>query len=174
MTGFEYTAAVGMLYEGMTEDGLQVIRDVRARYDGRKRSPFNEAECGHHYVRSMASWLGVWLLLGFHYHAGTGLVRLAPRLAADPLRGLWCVPTGWGSYLWSRGDGAGRLEIAVDRGRLDCGAVEVAASGAGAAEVSLGARPLGARVDASGPLARIELTERVSIGAGETLRLQLR
>ncbi len=51
MTGFEYTAAVGMLYEGMTAEGLACIGDIRDRYDGRKRSPFDEAECGHHYAR---------------------------------------------------------------------------------------------------------------------------
>jgi hypothetical protein len=48
MTGFEYTAAVGMLQEGMEEEGLRCIEAIRARYDGRKRSPFDEAECGHH------------------------------------------------------------------------------------------------------------------------------
>ena len=36
MTGFEYTAAVGMLYEGLTDDGLQCIKTIRDRYDGRR------------------------------------------------------------------------------------------------------------------------------------------
>lgn len=40
-----------------TEDAAEkVVRDIRSRYDGRKRSPFNEAECGHHYVRALAAW----------------------------------------------------------------------------------------------------------------------
>jgi non-lysosomal glucosylceramidase len=46
MTGFEYAAAIGMLYEEILEEGLTCIRAIRARYDGRKRSPFDEAECG--------------------------------------------------------------------------------------------------------------------------------
>ncbi len=65
MTGFEYTAAVGLLYEGDVESGLEVIRNIRARYDGKKRSPFDEAECGHHYARAMASWAAVPALSGF-------------------------------------------------------------------------------------------------------------
>jgi non-lysosomal glucosylceramidase len=69
MTGFEYTAAVGMLYEGLTAEGLESISDVRARYDGRKRSPFDEAECGHHYARAMAAWAAVLAMTGFHYSA---------------------------------------------------------------------------------------------------------
>jgi len=43
MTGFEYAAAVGMLYESMPEEGLRCIRYIRQRYDGSKRSPFDEA-----------------------------------------------------------------------------------------------------------------------------------
>ena len=42
-----------MLYEGQRKNGLQTMRDIRNRYDGAKRSPFDEAECGHHYARAM-------------------------------------------------------------------------------------------------------------------------
>ncbi len=56
MTGFEYTAATGLLQVGATEEGLEIVRAIRDRYDGRKRNPFDEAECGHHYARAMASW----------------------------------------------------------------------------------------------------------------------
>jgi uncharacterized protein (DUF608 family) len=69
MTGFEYTAGNGMLYEGMHEEGLKVIRNIRARYDGRKRSPFDEAECGHHYARAMTAYGAVLALTGFNYSA---------------------------------------------------------------------------------------------------------
>ena len=51
--------------------GAAVIRAIRARYDGRKRNPFDEAECGHHYARAMASWAAVLALSGFHYSAVT-------------------------------------------------------------------------------------------------------
>ncbi len=77
MTGFEYTAAVGMLYEGLVDEGVQCIRNIRARYDGRKRSPFDEAECGHHYARAMASWAAVPALSGFHYSAIDKSIRWA-------------------------------------------------------------------------------------------------
>jgi len=55
-TGLEYSAAIGLLLDGRTDEALRVVRDARSRYDGRRRNPFNEVECGHHYVRSMASW----------------------------------------------------------------------------------------------------------------------
>ena len=95
MTGFEYTAAVGMLYEGMTEEGVQHIADIRARYDGLKRSPFDEAECGHHYARAMASWAAVLALTGFHFSAVTHTMTVA---AADaPVQWFWSNGAAWGT-----------------------------------------------------------------------------
>jgi hypothetical protein len=79
MTGFEYTAAIGMLYEGQTENGLRCITSVRNRYDGMKRSPYDEAECGHHYGRAMASWAAGLALTGFHYSAVDGMLKLAAK-----------------------------------------------------------------------------------------------
>jgi non-lysosomal glucosylceramidase len=72
MTGFEYVAAIGLLYENEEDAGLHCIKAIRDRYDGRTRSPFNEAECGHHYARAMASWAAILALSGFHYSAVTG------------------------------------------------------------------------------------------------------
>jgi non-lysosomal glucosylceramidase len=93
MTGFEYTAAVGMIYEGQTEAGLESIRDIRERYDGRRRSPFDEAECGHHYARAMASWAAVLALTGFHYSA----VDQRMTFAARPGRFFWSTGYGYGT-----------------------------------------------------------------------------
>lgn len=93
MTGFEYTAAVGMIYEGMESEGLKVIGDIRNRYDGAKRSPFDEAECGHHYARAMASWGAVPALTGFHYSA----VENAMQMAARPGKWFWSNGYAWGT-----------------------------------------------------------------------------
>ena len=38
MTGFEYTAAIGMLYEGQNQAGLKCVKNIRDRYDGQKRN----------------------------------------------------------------------------------------------------------------------------------------
>ncbi len=78
MTGFEYTAGVHMLYEGQTANGLKVISAIRRRYDGHQRSPFDEAECGHHYARAMASWAAVLALTGFHYSGVEQRITFAP------------------------------------------------------------------------------------------------
>ena len=56
MTGFEYIVALGLAQRGDTARAERVVRNIRDRYDGRKRNPFNEAECGNHYVRALAAW----------------------------------------------------------------------------------------------------------------------
>lgn len=55
-TGIEYAYAALALYEGFTDEALQVVSAVRARYDGRQRNPFNEVECGDHYIRALSAW----------------------------------------------------------------------------------------------------------------------
>lgn len=96
MTGFEYTAAIGMLYEGQTDEGLMCIQDIRNRYDGLKRNPFNEAECGHHYARAMASWAAVLALTGFHYSGVEQSMTFAPHE---------------GVFFWSNGHAWGRCVL---------------------------------------------------------------
>jgi non-lysosomal glucosylceramidase len=99
MTGFEYTAAVGMIYEGMEKEGLQVIRNIRKRYDGAKRNPFNEAECGHHYARAMASWASVLALTKFQYSAIDKTINFRNQI---------------GKWFWSNGYAWGTCEISED------------------------------------------------------------
>jgi hypothetical protein len=112
MTGFEYTAAVGMLYVGDAENGLKVIRDVRARYDGKKRSPFDEAECGHHYARAMASWAAVLALTGFEWNG----VEKAMTFGANEGTFFWSNGAAWGTC---RVEGGGKTaELTVLHGGL--------------------------------------------------------
>ncbi len=96
MTGFEHTAAVAMMYEDQVEEGLKTIRDIRNRYDGKKRNPFNEAEYGHHYARSMMAWGGVLATTGFHYSG----VEKSIRFTSKP-----------GTYFWSNGYSWGTCEV---------------------------------------------------------------
>jgi len=104
MTGFEWTAAVGLLYEGMVDDGLACISAIRQPYNGRRRNPYDEAECGHHYARAMASWSAVLALTGFHYSAVTGTMRFQ---AQD------------GIHFWSTGDAWGTCAISGKTGKLE-------------------------------------------------------
>ncbi|GIZ09689.1 GH116 family glycosyl-hydrolase [Flavobacterium sp. UMI-01] len=93
MTGFEHTAAVSMMYEGQIAEGIKTTQDVRDRYDGKKRNPFDEAEFGHHYARSMMAWGGVLASSGFHYSG----VDKSMRFTSKPGTYFWSNGTSWGT-----------------------------------------------------------------------------
>lgn len=117
MTGFEYTAAIGMLYEGEIEAGLKCIRAIRDRYDGKKRSPFDEAECGHHYARAMASWAGILALTGFHYSAvDKGMTFAASEQSSQY---FWSTGYAWGTCKHTvASDKSYRVEVNVLYGNV--------------------------------------------------------
>ncbi len=114
MTGFEYTAAVGMLYESQTKEGLKCIQNVRDRYDGQKRSPFDEAECGHHYARAMASWAAVLALTGFQYSGVDKAMTLAPEGGQH----FWSNGYAWGTCSLKKAGRGMRVELSVLQGDL--------------------------------------------------------
>ena len=67
MTGFEYMFA-GLLYsEGFESEAFEVVKSIRDRYDGKKRNPWNEMECGSNYVRAMASFALLPIISGFDF-----------------------------------------------------------------------------------------------------------
>ena len=123
MTGFEYTAAVGMIYEGLDKLALQTVSDIRDRYDGRKRSQFNEAECGHHYARAMASWAAVLAFTGFQYSA----VDSAITFTMPEQKAKWFFSTGysWGTVTIKPGKQSCSVELKVLGGQLSIKSFEL-------------------------------------------------
>jgi non-lysosomal glucosylceramidase len=95
-TGLEYTAATGMFYSGMQKEGLNIITDTRNRFDGYKRNPFNEEECGNHYARAMAAWSAMIALSRFNYSGVEKSFSITP------------VP---GNYFWSNGYSWGNVKV---------------------------------------------------------------
>jgi hypothetical protein len=78
MTGFEYAFAGLLISEGYFKEGETVVKAVRDRYDGEKRNPFNEIECGSNYARSMASFALLPLYSGFTFDMTRGHMGFAP------------------------------------------------------------------------------------------------
>jgi len=82
-TGIEYQVASHLMLEGMVEEGLDIVRTCRDRYDGRFRNPFNEYECGHWYARAMASYALIYGMTGVRYDAVTKTLFIRPRIKGD-------------------------------------------------------------------------------------------
>lgn len=68
-TGIEYQVASHLMLAGMVDEGLDIVRTCRDRYDGKVRNPFNEYECGSWYARALASYGLMQGLTGLRYDA---------------------------------------------------------------------------------------------------------
>ncbi|MCS6831580.1 MAG: non-lysosomal glucosylceramidase, partial [bacterium] len=117
-TGIEYQVASHLIYEGFLEEALAIVKGVRDRYNGERRNPWNEIECGNHYARAMASYALLLALAGFFYSAPKGLLRFAPRVYPDDFACFFSVDSGWGMVKQAFGAGYKRAEVQVHRGRL--------------------------------------------------------
>ncbi|MFB6295781.1 MAG: GH116 family glycosyl-hydrolase [Halobacteriales archaeon] len=135
-TGIEYQVASHLLSRGRVEKGLELVRAVRTRHDGRRRNPWNEFECGPHYARAGASWAVYEALCGLTVdlrdeadlpEGDTVEVSEAvndhgfavdPAIEADPFRCFWVTGDAWGTCELdgSTGDGA-EIEVLYRDGR---------------------------------------------------------
>jgi uncharacterized protein (DUF608 family) len=172
MTGFEYAAATHMLFAGMVREGVECIGNIRARYDGERRNPWDEAECGHHYARAMAAWSGVLALSGFRYHGVRESVTALPRIAERDFRCFWATATGWGTFSLRREAAATQLTLEVDHGTLACRSCAIPAA-AGESTASLNARRIGHQVRRDREQAVFQFAERLELREGGQLRLEV-
>lgn len=172
-TGSEYSAAVLMLYHGMEKEGTECIGDIRARYDGEKRNPWDEAECGHHYARAMAAWSGIPALSGFLYDGRKGEILVRPRINTPNFRCIWSAGTGWGSFSVT----ASGVRVRVLKGKLACRSVacrEPAARGSGrTGAVTLNGKSIGHKITLRNGLAVFDLDSPLTIEEGAELWLNV-
>ena len=94
-TGVEYQLACHMIQEGMTEEGLRLVRSVRERFDGKKRNPWNEFECGSNYARSMSSYSLLLAFSGFRYDGVEKRIGFFP-VCPENFRSFFSCGSGWG------------------------------------------------------------------------------
>ncbi len=114
MAGFEWMFAVNLVLNGMLDEAEEVSRAIRDRYDGVKRNPWNEIECGSNYARSMASYALLQAYAGFQYDMVEGSFSFAPKLPGA-FRTFWSIGVAWGT--WERLDN-GTRRITVLHGTL--------------------------------------------------------
>lgn len=97
-TGLEYQAASHMVMRDMPDEALELVRAVRRRFDGRRRNPWNEYECGSNYARAMSSYALILAASGFVYDLGRELLGFVPHDPAQERCYFWSVGTGYGVY----------------------------------------------------------------------------
>jgi hypothetical protein len=114
-TGIEYQVASHLMRLGLVNEGLDIVRTCRDRYDGRVRNPFNEYECGHWYARAMSSYALLFGLSGARYDAVDKILYLEPAIKGD-FRCFFSTASSYGTVGVRKGkpfyeSGKGELEI---------------------------------------------------------------
>lgn len=118
-TGLEYEVAGLLLCAGEAEPGLRIVTAARARHDGRTQNPWNDIECGDHYVRAMASWALLELASGYGYDAAAGEIGFAPALTPDDYRAPFVARDGWGTFEQRVAGGVQEERITLAFGSLE-------------------------------------------------------
>ena len=113
--------ATHLIYEGMVKEGLQIVKAVRDRHDGVKRNPWNEVECGHHYVRSLASWGLLPALSGFAFDMTRKRISFSPVINAKDFSCFFATGTAGGVYRQRVDSRTGKRtwDVEVMEGSLD-------------------------------------------------------
>ena len=117
-TGVEYQVAAHMLWEGMDDLAVRIVDGLRERYDGARRNPWNEVECGDHYARAMASWSVLEAAAGYRLDTSKGTISFGPRLNPDNFRAPWVASEAWGSFAQKLGQDSLEATISVANGTL--------------------------------------------------------
>jgi uncharacterized protein (DUF608 family) len=119
-TGIEYQVASHLMFEGLVDEGLEIVRVCRDRYDGRVRNPFDEYECGHWYARALASYGLLQGLTGVRYDAVDKTLYIDSKVGSD-FRSFLSTETGFGTV----GLKKGKPFVDVKRGGIDISRVIV-------------------------------------------------
>jgi non-lysosomal glucosylceramidase len=175
-TGIEYQVAGHMVWEGLLEEAIVMVRAIHDRYDPLKHNPWNEIECGDHYARAMASWGVFTALSGYEHHGPSGHIAFAPRISPEDFRSAFTAADGWGTFSQTRDGAAQRQRIDVKWGKLRVRtlAFELAAGKTPAkVTVMTGGKPVEANHTADGNRVRIEFAGDVTLREGEALELRI-
>ncbi len=169
-TGQEYLVAALMMNWGMVREGVECVENIRARYDGEKRNPWDEPECGHHYARALSSWSTVIALSGFLYDGVNNAVVAVPRLQRDNFECFWSTGTGWGTFSERRQAGRTEFVLKVLNGKLACRSCEIAAAGTVASVESLG-RLVTNQVERRAERMVVTLAQTTTLAANDEIRI---
>jgi non-lysosomal glucosylceramidase len=170
-TGIEYQAAAHMIYAGMVREGVECIENTRRRYDGERRNPWDEAECGHHYARAMSAWSAVLALSGFRYHGAEQSAVITPHVNAAKFSCFWSAAPAWGTFTQGAANGRRRVALSVAEGNLPLRSVALAPGAATSSSATLAGRTVAHELRRSDSALSLVFREQITIRPGEELVL---
>jgi hypothetical protein len=166
--GIEYQVASHLIYEGLVEEGLAIVKGVRDRHDGVRRNPWNEFECGNHYARSLASYALLLALADFRYAAPDQRLHFAPRVYPEDFACLFSLPAAWGMVKQSLSPDVRRAVVQVHAGALKLRQLHIGFA-APEPRVTLAGRPVTVAVEASEGGTALRFDQPVVLEASQSL-----
>lgn len=95
-SGVELAFASLLIYDGMPNEGLQVVKGVDKRYRDAGLY-YDHQEFGGHYFRAMSAWSILNAYLGFSVHQNT--LQFSPKLQKDNYSLQFVTPDSYGLYI---------------------------------------------------------------------------
>ncbi len=117
-TGIEFQVAAHLILHGLVEEGLAIVKGITDRYDGLRRNPWNEVECGSHYARALASWSLLTALSGYQYSAIDQSLAFSPVINAEDFRCFFAAGPTWGMYSQKSQNASQMVRLEVSHGKL--------------------------------------------------------
>ena len=74
-----------------------MVYALQDRFNGERRNPWNEFECGSNYARSMASFALIPIFAGFTFDLTRGEIGFFPVESGDH-KTFWSLGGGWGEF----------------------------------------------------------------------------
>lgn len=174
-TGLEYEVAALLLHRGETDLAMQVIDAVRGRHDGRLQNPWNDIECGDHYVRAMASWALLEAASGFTYDAASASIGFAPVFDPADYRAPFIARDGWGAFTQHIDTSSHTVQLEMRWGYLDVASIMLCTDrDVPAIRATIGERPVTVEWRSSSPgRPTVDFASPVTVRPGEALTMAL-
>ncbi len=166
-----------LIYEDLVDEGLTIVKGIVDRYEGARRNPWNEIECGSHYARALASWSVLLALTGYRYSAKDQSLIFAPLLNPEDFRCFFAAGSGWGGYRQQNQNGALAARLEVHHGQIPLRSLKLKNTADGLLKImdltGPGGRTVAGKLVGQGKDVTLQFADPVIITAGNSLSVRL-
>ncbi|MGC9053558.1 MAG: GH116 family glycosyl-hydrolase [Candidatus Hydrogenedens sp.] len=124
-TGMEYEVAGLSIFEGDWDKAVEIVSGARSRYQGNRKNPWSEIECGGHYARAMSAYS--MLIAGSGFNFDKGKIKITPRVKENPSSFFFSTGTSWGIFEFNSGPRKTTVTIIPHYGKLEISRISLPA-----------------------------------------------
>ncbi len=124
-TGIEYEVAGLCIFEGDWDKTMEIVTGARSRYQGNRKNPWSEIECGGHYARAMSAYS--MFLAGSGFLFDNGKIKITPRIKENSSSFFFSTGNSWGMFELNRGPRRTVLTITPHHGKLEITKISIPA-----------------------------------------------